>query len=68
MNVSLVAERYANALFELAVEKNDLEQVFKDARAITEICSGSRDLQLFLKSPVIHSDKKALVIREIFGR
>jgi len=68
MNVSLVAERYANALFQLAVEKNDIEQVLKDAHMAEEICSASRDLQLFLKSPVIHSDKKNLVIREIFGK
>jgi F-type H+-transporting ATPase subunit delta len=68
MNLSLVAERYGNALFELAVEKNEVEQVLSDALAISEICSASRDLQLFLKSPVIFSDKKAVVIREVFGK
>ncbi|MEI6454994.1 MAG: ATP synthase F1 subunit delta [bacterium] len=68
MNVSLVASRYANALFELAVEKNDVEQVLSDASVIMDVCSKSRDLQLFLKSPVIHSDKKGVVIKEVFGK
>jgi len=68
MNVTLVAERYANALFELAVEKNAVERVFDDTRIVLDICKGNRDLQLFLKSPVIHSDKKLKVIKEVFGK
>jgi len=67
MNVSLVAERYANALFMLAIEKNAAEEVYADAKVISAICKQSRDLQLFLKSPVIHSDKKIKIIREIFA-
>jgi len=68
MNVTLVAERYANALFELAIEKNAIERVFGDARIVLDICNQNRDLQLFLKSPVIHSDKKLNVTREVFGK
>jgi len=67
MNVSLGAERYANALFELALKKNAIEQVSRDAHTVMDICNQNRDLQLFLKSPVIHSDKKMKVTRELFS-
>jgi F-type H+-transporting ATPase subunit delta len=67
MNVSLVAERYAKALFELALEKGVVEEVYQDSLLISGTCENSRDLRLLLKSPIISSGKKLAIIREIFG-
>ncbi|MCX6304102.1 MAG: ATP synthase F1 subunit delta [Bacteroidetes bacterium] len=68
MNVSLVAERYAKALFELALEKGAVEEVYQDSLMISSVCGSSRELRLLLKSPIINSGKKLTIIRDIFGK
>jgi len=67
MNNSLVAERYAMALLELSIDKGLEDAVYQDNLLIAGICKHSRDFSLFLKSPIIGSDKKKNIIREIFG-
>jgi F-type H+-transporting ATPase subunit delta len=68
MNISLVAERYAAALFELATEKNLVDEVSEDSRLISQTCENSRDLRLFLKSPIINTGKKRAVLHDIFEK
>ncbi|MCK9204780.1 MAG: ATP synthase F1 subunit delta [Bacteroidales bacterium] len=68
MNISLVAERYAGALLELSIEKNLLEEVYHDNLLITSICKASRDLVLLLNSPVISTEKKGIILRDIFQK
>ncbi|MBN2173154.1 MAG: ATP synthase F1 subunit delta [Bacteroidales bacterium] len=63
-----VATRYAKALFDLALEKNILEQVFKDAGLIYDICESNRDFILFLRSPVIKENKKVTVLKNVFEK
>ena len=66
MNVSLVSERYAAALFELAVEKGVVEEVYKDILQVSNTCEASKELRLMLKSPIINTGKKKQIVREIF--
>lgn len=68
MNVSLVAKRYANALFDLALEQNLVEEVYADSKLIVQTCADSRELRLFLNSPIINGEKKQAVMREIFEK
>ena len=68
MNVSLVAERYAKALFELALEKSAVEEVYHDSLLISQACGNIRELRLLLKSPIINSGKKLTILQEIFGK
>jgi F-type H+-transporting ATPase subunit delta len=68
MNISLVAERYAAALFELAAEKNLVEELYADSQLISQTCKNSRDLRLFLKSPIINTGKKRAVLHDIFEK
>lgn len=68
MNVSLVAERYAKALFELSLEKGLAEEAYRDSLLISNTCENSRELRLLLKSPVINSGKKLTILKEIFGK
>jgi F-type H+-transporting ATPase subunit delta len=68
MNISLVAERYAKALFELALEKGAMEEVYHDSLLISKACEDSRELRLLLKSPIINSGKKLTILQEIFGK
>ena len=65
---SLVAERYAKALFDLALEKGVVEEVYQDSLLITKTCEESRELRLMLKSPILNSGKKLAIVQEIFGR
>lgn len=66
MNISLVAERYAGALLELAIEKNALEEVYNDNLLITGTCDACKELVLLLNSPVINTEKKEIILRKIF--
>lgn len=48
-----LADRYAAALFDLAEEKSELDQVAADLAALTAMISGSPDLTRLIRSPVI---------------
>jgi len=65
MNVTLISERYAKALFELALEKKVLEEVHTDMVKLSELIRESRPLKLFLRAPVINPGKKRAVMDEI---
>ena len=67
MAVSHIAIPYAKALFELAVERNVLEETLKDIKVIAELCSNNRDFRMMLKSPLISTDKKKIIFTRIFG-
>jgi len=66
MNYPRVASRYSKALLELAVEKNELDRVSADVAALKSAVSGSRDLELLLASPVVKTDKKQAILKEVF--
>jgi len=67
MSAFRLAYRYAKSLLDLAVQKNQLEEVNKDIRYIDSVVNSSRDLVLMMRNPVIHSDKKQKVVDKIFG-
>jgi len=68
MNVSLVAERYAKVLFELALEKGAEEEVYRDSLLVTKTCEEIKELRLLLNSPIINSGKKLTILQEIFSK
>ncbi len=62
-----IAKRYAKALLEIAEETKKLEKITNDVIFIDSLIRSSRDLQLFLKSPIIKEDKKREILKEIFS-
>ena len=64
---SLIAKRYAKALFELALELNVVEETKSDMEFIISVCLSNKDFTQLLRSPVIPSNKKQNVIRAIFN-
>ncbi|MCZ2102003.1 MAG: ATP synthase F1 subunit delta [Chitinophagales bacterium] len=66
MSISRITTRYAKSLIDLAVERNELEPVKKDVEYFLAALQ-SRDLILFLKSPIIHANKKLSVMQALFG-
>jgi F-type H+-transporting ATPase subunit delta len=63
---SIIAERYAKSLFDLALENGKLEKVKSDMDLFLEIIKDSSDFRQLLISPVIRPDKKISVMDEIF--
>ncbi len=66
MLVSKAARRYAIALLELSKEKKVVEKTLSDIQFIESTISDSRDLELFLKSPIIKPAMKKETLTEIF--
>lgn len=61
-----VAQRYAKAIFDLAVETSKLEEVKTDLELIRSV--QHKDLQLMLMSPVIKSEKKSAIFEAVFSK
>jgi F-type H+-transporting ATPase subunit delta len=65
-NETIVAKRYAKALFELAEEKNMVAQVGADLQAIVSAIQSNADLQKLLSHPNIDAKKKTELLRQLF--
>lgn len=68
MRGSLAGHRYAKSLIGLSIEKDELEDVYKDMLLISTTVEGSKDLDVLLKSPVVKTDKKQEILTAIFGK
>jgi len=64
---SIIADRYAKSLFELAQETGKLEQVRNDMDLMIDVCMNNRDFRHMLLSPVIRPDKKIMVMDAVFS-
>jgi F-type H+-transporting ATPase subunit delta len=63
--MSGIAGRYADALFDLAIESEALEKVAADLAGLRAAIAASRDLRSFLSSPVYGADDQARAISAI---
>ena len=62
-----VAKRYAKALIEIAEEAKKLDKITQDMQLIDTMIRSSRELSLFLVSPIIKPEKKKEVLQKIFS-
>ncbi|HET6254158.1 MAG TPA: ATP synthase F1 subunit delta [Puia sp.] len=60
-----LAARYAKSILDLAVERGQLDTVYKDMVFLKEICRSSRDLVNLLRSPIVKSDRKRQILETI---
>ncbi|MEQ9310344.1 MAG: ATP synthase F1 subunit delta [Balneolaceae bacterium] len=67
MLVSKAARRYATALLETAKEQKVVEETLKDILFIKNTIDDSKELLVFLKSPVIKPSDKEAALKSIFG-
>ncbi len=67
MLVSKAARRYAIALLEIAQDQKAVEDTLKDILFIKNTIDDSRELMLFLKSPVIKPHDKQKALTTIFS-
>ena len=66
MSNSIVAKRYAVALFEIAKEKNALDTMTEEIRAVKEVFSTNQELYAFLKQPKITLQQKQQLLSDAF--
>lgn len=62
-----VAGRYAQALIELADEKQATDAVLKDMEGLLNTTNENKDFYVFLNSPLIKADKKNNIFDKLFG-
>ncbi|MDX1667152.1 MAG: ATP synthase F1 subunit delta [Saprospiraceae bacterium] len=67
MLISKAARRYASALLEISKEREEVESILEDMKLINNTIRDSRDLELFLQSPIIRYDEKADGLKQVFG-
>jgi F-type H+-transporting ATPase subunit delta len=67
MQNTILAQRYAKALFELSLELKKLEEVRKDMGMLLETIAGSKEFKRFLVSPVIQAEKKVTILHTLFS-
>ena len=65
MNNPRLAIRYAKSLIDLALEKDQLDEVFADMKFLQGITKSNPDFVALLKSPVIQEDKKNKIIESV---
>jgi F-type H+-transporting ATPase subunit delta len=63
-----VAKRYANALFEVAVEKQLTDRFTEDVTLISNAIQESAELRDMLRNPTIPATLKEQVVTEVFGQ
>ena len=67
MEGTRAASRYAKAFIDLAIEQKSLEQAYTDMKYVADVCASTHEFVVFLKSPIIKTDKKQAVLKEIFN-
>jgi len=66
MSVTRIASRYAKSLLELSQEQDKVARILEDVKAFQK-ATKQRDLQLLLKSPIVNTEKKQAIVKEIFA-
>jgi len=67
MSNSTVAKRYAQALFEIAQQKNMLAEVGADLNELTKVVTQSSDFLTLLNAPKFSIERKKQMVAEIFA-
>ena len=68
MNASLISVRYAKALFELALEKGVVAEVYTDVQSIVVQFKEVATLQAVLDSPIIKQTQKRELLERGFAK
>jgi F-type H+-transporting ATPase subunit delta len=63
-----LASRYAKSILDLAIERDQLEDVYADMQYLQQLIAASREFLNLLRSPVVSPDKKQGIIDSIAGK
>ena len=68
MDVTIISKRYAQALFDLALEMKILDRVNKDMLLVRSVTVENPEFRRLLASPIIPPGKKSQIIKGIFEK
>ncbi|MDZ7632988.1 MAG: ATP synthase F1 subunit delta [Bacteroidales bacterium] len=66
MNSSKIAVRYAKALFDLALERDVIDSVYRDMKTVSHLCA-MEEVKAVINNPVISQQKRKEVILALTG-
>lgn len=66
MNLSLIGNRYAKALIELAKEQGKVEEVNQDMKFFEAVSLENPEFQKIMANPIIRHEKKFGILKKIF--
>jgi F-type H+-transporting ATPase subunit delta len=61
-----LASRFAAALYDFAIETNNVEVVYQDVLLVQKLITENQELKTVLESPIIQEDKKQKIFRKVF--
>ena len=64
--INVIADRYAQALFEVGEETQTTSELYQELSELVDIFNENKDLYNFLKSPLIGREDKKNVMQNIF--
>ena len=67
MNSYRINTNYAKALLMLATDRQDVDSVADDMRLVSQVTGENRELAAIFANPVLPSDKKAAIVRDLFA-
>ena len=66
--INVIADRYAQALFEVGEETQTTSELYQELSELVDIFNENKDLYNFLKSPLIGREDKKNVMNNIFEK
>lgn len=63
----LVTTTYADALFQLAIEENKVDEIYEEVLGLTEVLANNEELSKVMKHPKVSKDEKISTIHDIFS-
>ncbi|WP_188207603.1 F0F1 ATP synthase subunit delta [Alkalibacillus aidingensis] len=66
MSNSIVAKRYAVALFEIGTEKSSLDQLEQELNTVAQVFNEDQQINTFFANPRVSIEQKKQFIREVF--
>ena len=61
-----LGDRYAKSIYDLAMERKEVEKVRQDFQLIDKVCGQNPDFRNLLASPIVNTGKKQTIISLIF--
>ncbi|MEG1423587.1 MAG: F0F1 ATP synthase subunit delta [Terrisporobacter sp.] len=65
--IDIIANRYAEALFQLSEDENITKEIYSELHDVVDTVKNNKDLENVLKSPLVSKDEKKELIEKIFS-
>ena len=65
--IDVIANRYAEALFQLSEEENITKEIYNELHYVVEVIKNNKELDNVLKSPLVAKNEKTQLIEALFN-